>query len=112
MKCKYHANQHKDFSVITNIFITYDNILDPLATGTGAATVIITVLGVTSAAGAVSAIGAASPFLSGKYFAQLKQLWKAFKTSKEVSKLSIGGIPLKAKIFSMSELKEFLEQFG
>ncbi len=102
----------KELSVIANIFVTYDNPLEVVATGTGVATVAVTVVGVVSTVGAVGAVGGGGSVIGGSYFTQLSQMWKAIKGGKEAIKLSISGIPLTAKIFSMDKLKEFLEMIG
>jgi hypothetical protein len=98
--------------IATTVHIQSENLFEPLATGSGVATVVVTVVTITSVGGSIAGIASAGPAISGKWLAQLKQAWKAIKTSKEASKLSISGIPLSAKIFSGDQLQQFLDLIG
>ncbi len=98
----------KQFVEETNIVIPSEGFVDTITTASGAGTMALSAGAAVATVGTASTVISSFSYLSGKFFDDLKNLWKGIKTTKEVAKAVKKGIPLRAKVRPSGLLSSFM----
>ncbi|MHA1803212.1 MAG: hypothetical protein ACTSU4_01620 [Promethearchaeota archaeon] len=100
----------KEFVEETEIYIESEGLVDTVTSASGAATTAISAGAAVATVGTASTVVSTFSYMTGKFFDDLKNLWKGVKTTKEVSKAIKKGVPLRAKVKGNEILQAFMDK--
>ncbi|MHA1762300.1 MAG: hypothetical protein ACTSYC_00870 [Promethearchaeota archaeon] len=102
----------KEFVEETEIIIESEGFVDTVTSASGAATTAVSAGAAIATVGTASTVISTFSYMTGKFFDDLKNLWKGVKTTKEVSKIIKKGVPLRAKVRGNNILQSFLNNIN